>query len=402
MTRTLVRNIIISSALIPAASCSHDIPLVASGLDDSYTVARMQKLILSTPLPGECLWTCTLPDGSSSVISAANEAVFVAATEGIYCVRLEVTDADGHKAAWDSHVTVVHEEVEYSPYISEVLEYRPAPGQFVNIMPIWEPGDDAEAMRRKAEEAIGGTMDELISLGAFGGYVTFRFDHTVINRPGRKDFRIWGNAFYGDGDETLEAGSSEPGIVMVALDRNGNGVPDPDEWYELRGSEYDSPLTRHGYSITYYPPEEGKAPVPVRPFITDAEYIRWTGSDDTHGFVAKNNQHLQEYFPMWLPQEPIGFSNLSQLAPNSEDVYGNGMYFRFYSYPWGYADNRPNDDEEANSFDISDAIDRYGVPVSLPGIDFVKIYTAVSQYCGRLGETSTEISKAADLSLLEN
>ncbi|MDE6628660.1 MAG: hypothetical protein K2K36_04750 [Muribaculaceae bacterium] len=82
-------------------------------------------------------------------------------------------------------------------------------------------------------------------------------------------------------------------------------------------------------------------------------------------------------------------------------MYGNGMYYRFYSYPWGYADNRPNDDAEANSFDISDAVDRYGIPVDLPAIDFVKVYTAVSQYCGRLGETSTEISRAADLSLYE-
>lgn len=391
-------SVLLSGILV---SCDRDVPLISSGLDDTYTVARMQKLILSTPLPGECRWICTLPDGTSSVISHTDKAVFVAATEGLYHLTLEITDAGGQTAAWESGITVTHEEVEYSPYISEVTDYRPAPGQFVNIMPIWEEGDDAQAMCRKAEEAIGGTMDNLISLGSYGGYVVFRFDHTIVNRPGKPDFRIWGNAFYGEGDESIEAGSSEPGIVMVALDSNGNDIADPEEWYELRGSEYDSPLTRHNYSITYYPPEEGKAPVPVRPFITDAEYIRWTGSDNTSGFVAKNNQHRQDYFPNWLPKEPMRFEGLSQLAPNAEDVYGNGLYFRFYSYKWGYADNRPNDDAEANSFDISNAVDRFGVPVSLPGADFIKVYTGICQYCGRLGETSTEISRAADLSLYE-
>ena len=37
-----------------------------------------------------------------------------------------------------------------SPYISRVYEYRPAPGQFVNTMPEYEPGDDAAAMAASA------------------------------------------------------------------------------------------------------------------------------------------------------------------------------------------------------------------------------------------------------------
>ena len=50
----------------------------------------------------------------------------------------------------------------------------------------------------------------MIHLGGFGGYVTFRFDHTVANGEGA-DFKILGNTF---------AGSSEPGIIMVAWDKN--------------------------------------------------------------------------------------------------------------------------------------------------------------------------------------
>ena len=40
----------------------------------------------------------------------------------------------------------------------------------------------------------------------------------------------------------LSGGSSEPGIVLVSKDTNGNGLAD-DEWYELAGSEYNSPAT---------------------------------------------------------------------------------------------------------------------------------------------------------------
>lgn len=38
----------------------------------------------------------------------------------------------------------------------------------------------------------------MISLGSYGGYVIFGFDHTVINVQGQKDFRVLGNAFYSD------------------------------------------------------------------------------------------------------------------------------------------------------------------------------------------------------------
>ena len=53
------------------------------------------------------------------------------------------------------------------------------------------------------------------------------------------------------------------------------------------------------------------------------------------------------------------------------------------------------------SFDINWAVDENGKRVYLPGIHFVRVYTGVLQVCGWLGETSTELSKAVDLNLLE-
>ena len=68
-----------------------------------------------------------------------------------------------------------------------------------------------------------------------------------------------------------------------------------------------------------------------------------------------------------------------------------------YSYPWGYVDNHPNEFADLNSFDIGNAVDADGNPVELPGADFIRVYTGVNQYCGWLGETSTELSRAQDL-----
>ena len=113
----------------------------------------------------------------------------------------------------------------YSKNISKVFEYEPGIGQYVNVLPKYEVGDSRETMRKKAEESLKNNKE--ITLGAFGGYVVFGFDHMVENVPGQMDFRILGNAFLN---------VSEPGVVMVAYDKNKNGLPDEDEWYEIAGS----------------------------------------------------------------------------------------------------------------------------------------------------------------------
>lgn len=157
-----------------------------------------------------------------------------------------------------------------SPYISRVYEYRPAPGQFVNELPEYEDGDTYADMIGKAQDQIAGERAPgMITLGAFGGYVVFGFDHPVANKAGEYDFKIYGNAIISDRDK--RGGSSEPGVVMVSRDANGNGLPD-DEWYELAGSEYSKPDTKKGFSMSYFAPEAGHTPTtdPNQNFVTTA------------------------------------------------------------------------------------------------------------------------------------
>ena len=72
-------------------------------------------------------------------------------------------------------------------YIAELMEYTPAPGQLINMSPWGTP-----AGARSIEGDINGSL----SLGAFGGYVVFRFEHPVENDPQNPygvDFTILGN-----------------------------------------------------------------------------------------------------------------------------------------------------------------------------------------------------------------
>jgi len=304
-----------------------------------------------------------------------------------------------------------------SPYISRVYEYKPAPGQFVNELPEWEEGDDAEAMRQKAEDCIARHEQQLISLGGWGGYVTFGFDHTVRNRRGQYDFKILGNAFYASStpdDFTRIGGNSEPGIVQVSRDTNGNQLPD-DPWYELQGSSHADPHTLHGYRCTYHRPHEGHVPTPSPSdrAILDTTYIPWTDNAGQTGYIMRNTYHRQDYYPRWIAADTISFEG-TRLPDNGVDVSGTGTSYLLYSCEWGYADDHPNEPKfsadqvgsdspllHPSEFKIDWAVDSSGRSVWLPGIDFVRVYTGVNQYNGWIGEVSTEILDAWDLHMLD-
>lgn len=280
----------------------------------------------------------------------------------------------------------------YSPYISKVFEYCPAVGQFTNQYPEYKAGDTNETMRQKAEDAIAGPINSLISLGGFGGYVVFGFDHTIENVAGKRDFRIKANAFWAATHSDKRAGSCEPGIIMVAHDKNGNGKPDEDEWYEIAGSEYGKAETIRDYEITYYRPADGES----------ATQFKWSDNKGvTEAYKVKNEYHSQNYFPSWITEDKITFKGtlLKNNAVNEAEEGTTTELWILYSYAWGYADNAPNNDDES-AIDIDWAVDKNGNKANLPGIDFVKVYTGVNQEVGWLGEVSTEISGAEDLHML--
>ena len=286
-----------------------------------------------------------------------------------------------------------------SPYIAHVYDYLPAPGQFVNQSPAYKPGYTQDSINALVEaslcgRAVGGT----VSLGSFGGYIVFGFDHPVVNTHGY-DVRIYGNAFQSNAVTGTAGGSCEPGIIIVGVDMDGDGVPsDGDKWYEIKGADYDR--CQHGFEVTYYKPDESKVKVPHEKwtFINDIEYVRWTSNDADapEGYVWRNTFHNQPYWPLWIEDTVLTLRG-TKLPNLSIDMSNNGAGTNWFQpfFGEGYVDNLPNDQEPG--FMIDWAIDDAGNPVELDHIDFIKVYSAQLDYCGWLGEVSTEVCGAEDL-----
>ncbi|MBK5722317.1 hypothetical protein JGH11_15690 [Dysgonomonas sp. Marseille-P4677] len=349
--------------------------------------------------------------------------MFIAAREGEY--HLQATDG---KKQSEVVVTVKKQAKQLTAYISRVFDYLPAPGQFVNKLPEYAEGDTHEDMVRKAGEWLVGEDAYMITLGGWGGYVIFGFDHTIVNVSGKRDFRINGNAFGAAAGRPGApfGGSCEPGIIMVAYDKNKNGKPDDDEWYEIKGSSNFSSEDEAWYTIakdnkndlnvyrdyemTYHKPTKEKPEISAKPdnpnaYMTIKDYIRWEDNKNNSGYKIKNVYHTQTYYPAWIKENQLIFKGIR--LPENGINEGNfvpginegNVYFVLYGFKHGYVDNYPNV-ENGSAIDIDWAIDKDGNKVDLPGIDFVKVYNGINQENGWIGECSTEVERGEDLHML--
>lgn len=318
--------------------------------------------------------------------------VFLADEAGTYHINAVATTSDDDNQISMTRtfvVTVYGEKDFYRPKNgasqadwNKVIEYTPAPGQFINELKTG--GFDASHVTPEAAVSYAESRlmeDGWVSLGGFGGYVIVGFDHSIDNSR-TYDFGIISNAF---------DGSSEPGVVWVMQDENGNGYPD-DTWYELAGSETGKFETYRDYAVTYYRPSAPKMPV------------QWTDNYGNNGEIDYLQQfHNQDYYyPLWIGTDSYTLTG-TRLEARNYDQSGNGSYWIQPHYDWGYADNfSPSDfnsENKANLFRISNAIDFEGNPVNLSHIDFVKVQCAVNSKSGWLGELSTEVCGFYDYSL---
>jgi len=273
-------------------------------------------------------------------------------------------------------------------YISEVLEYTPAPGQFINSSPWGTP---------HSAQSIIGRVNGSMSLGAFGGTVVFRFEEAVENHPDNPfgvDFTIFGNPM---------ADWSEPGIVSVMEDVNGNGLAD-DRWYELAGSDHYFSSTQRAYSLSY-----------INPGDTVAKDVPWEDKMGNAGFIRANSVHSQPYYPLTdsFPNVRADtFTIIGTLLEGAVDVDHPPLLIS-KRRAFGYADNQsrgsapytvPDNPYSAelehsggDAFDISWAVDEADEYVELERIHFVKVQSGILHQGGFLGEVSTEITGAVDV-----
>ena len=379
---------------------SEDIPLVWDFAQTTYHTVVGRKLLIQPSVMNNTdgvVYTWQVNDNEA--ITAGPSFVFIADKAGCYTLIATATTQRDDKQIAITHelsITVYNEGAFYRAKSAtsqadwnKVYAYTPAPGQFINELKTG--GFDntqttpeaaiAYAEARMSEvDRNGNPYPNWVSLGGFGGYIVVGFDHSIDN-SGDYDLGILGNSF---------SGSSEPGIVWVMQDENGNGLPD-DTWYELAGSETGKTETIQNYSVTYYRPTGSKMPV------------QWTDNLGNSGEIDYLAQfHRQDYYyPLWIEEDSYTLTGICLKARNY-DASGNGSYWVNVEYDWGYADNfspidrltgedNANADANANHFKIANAIDMDCQPIHLNYIDFVKVQVSVNAKSGWLGEVSTEV-----------
>ncbi len=226
---------------------------------------------------------------------------------------------------------------------------------------------------------IGGNdWNTPISIGGFGGYITYAFDEPIENDPNNPygiDLVIYGNGGGG-------AGFSEPGNVLVSLD----GV----NWYALAGSDYFDDNTVWNYQLTYSAGDDNK--------------IHWEDQFGNSGVMTREHPPKNENYPMasFDSSQPITVTG-ALLKSDAKDDYGTNAA----AFPdWGYVDvhGAANADGKAGNpytgvdpktgdvFDLSWAVDADGNPVQLDSVKYVKIQTASHVDGGAIGEKSTEVN----------
>ncbi len=335
--------------------------------DNSYSINRCEILPISPVISGdkdaEYKWTIsTNPD---SLIGDSKDLNFIALNAGSYEVSLTVTKP-GRTESKTTTITV--KDAVYRSSIDTIMEYRPAPGPGMNEI-VYDY--DNEVMRgfsylmsdvnTRCKES---DMDLTLPLGCFGGYIVVGFDHTIVNVPGKIDIQVKANG--GDEYEAI-------GVVMVAYDKNKNGKPDDDEWYEIEGSEHGKATTYNEYNITYHTPtyeiiESEDVEEDEEGYGELKEIIKWEDNRDKEGSIVttlytKNESH----FPSWINNNMTFSGRLIHLP---EDPAGLNWH--------GYA-GISHMSFQGTSINFDSAIDKSGNKVKIPGVDFIKIYVATQR-----------------------
>lgn len=348
----------------------------------NYSTGRSIRILIrgiENAFDAKFTWTL---DGAK--VKESSEPYYVCEEESVGAHTLEVTMNNSYRSQSKTlTVNVCAPEGTYkrtggkAPW-NKIYEYMPAPGQFINDGYTANTMEEACSWAQKRMEA-----KTYVSLGAWGGYLVAGFDHSVEN-DGGYNIAITGNAFHN---------SSEPGIIWVMQDENGNGLPD-DTWYELKGSDY--AYQTKDYAITYYKPAAKSS-------------VQWIASDGKFGSVDYlAAYHSQDYYyPNWVKTSSYTLYG-SKLISRTQEVSPNSWING--DFDWGYADNfstidRLSSDDNSsggpsdNHFKISDAVTWDGKPANLKYIDFVKIQTAVCDKAGWIGEVSTEILFISDYNM---
>lgn len=303
-----------------------------------------------------------------SVISKTRNLSFISPAAGTYELALRATAG---KQTTTASRTITVNTAQYVQNAYTVLEYAPAPGKLHNWSVIgdrtlWNygyefplPYNDFLAMasdKRKTD------LSASLFVGSWGGYATFKFDHTVTNVPGKPDLEI--QATFSNKD--LPA-------VYVAYDRNKNGKPEEDEWCEIKNGDYGLEDTLY-YEMTftynktetddrriytYYNWTDNKIPSAQGEILTNKTFSSSTvaGKLSTRGFFPGYYMDITTKKMELLGGWKSTFSLKGKRI--TKDLTGAAPFL------------------QKLNIDIDMAVNAKGEPVQLPGINFVKVRKVV-------------------------
>lgn len=247
-----------------------------------------------------------------------------------------------------------------SPFAAQVVEYRPAPGQSVNVSSPVSFNDPAKAL---GAPRGGGTNapdnTKVVTLGGFGGSITLKFDHTIRHDPCNAfgvDAIVFGNAFWVGQNPARRW--AEAGVIEIAKDVNG--APGP--WYVIAGSSL--------------PGAPGVAGAPD----SEAAMQRWDLGAGT-GFPPANKAWYPQApaFPGWPATYTTGGFLLPAAYAALPVVNPSGIPAGAQAY-WGYADMSPTLllGDMSGASGVAGVDNRLDQPEDRPGIDPALFYTVPS------------------------
>jgi len=289
-------------------------------------------------------------------------------------------------------------------FASVVVEYRPAPGQFVNNPAFNDPS-------RALGPPIGGgraagNQTGVVTLGAFGGSITLGFATPVMDHPRNPygiDAIVFGNAFYAAGDPQRRF--AEAGVIEIAQDLTGDGLPDG-PWYVIPGSHLGvgSPMSADAMLWDAHDPLLPPTNASWFPAGESSPMMTWAYAlpADLFGVRVLVNPNIGSDDP--LVQGVYGYADCSPTL-RLGDLTGDDVVDDFEITPADFY-TVPSDPRRVgvspgsgggDGFDIAWAIDpATGEPAGIDSFSFIRITTAVPfGQPGVLGEISTEIDAVA-------
>jgi YVTN family beta-propeller protein len=300
----------------------------------------------SSAAPQDAIYTWDFGDGTSRNGKVVSHSY---ACTGSFKASLVIT-ADGKTDKAEGSVNVFDE----SPFAAFVVDYSPAPGQFVSNSRY------NNSLRALGSPVGGGPFQpgnsSQVSLGAFGGSITLGFDHVIADREGL-DFIIFGNSQY----DRAPLRFIEPGTVEISLD----GIT----WYLMPGSALPAfPLEKACMSYAGEADEfcAYKLPSTISDTLSEGKYLLYGYADLSPVMPLPEGTDSLEFYT--LPDDPV-------TAGIDEGTCGG------------------------DAFDISWAVNpATGDKSGLTGFRYIRITTAVSaDLGGDLGECSTEVDAVAEV-----